>query len=90
MVESNLENEALRCINIALLCVQEDDELRPSMALVVLMLSSNTIALPIPQNPPFVSQKRVGYTTTELLESDNSTQTIWPTDISRITDVHPR
>ncbi|KAK1421986.1 hypothetical protein QVD17_24796 [Tagetes erecta] len=90
MVESNLENEALRCINIALLCVQEDDELRPSMALVALMLTSNSIALPVPQNPPFVSQKRVGYTTTELLESDNTTQTVWPTDTSRITDVHPR
>ncbi|MFS7903066.1 putative protein kinase RLK-Pelle-DLSV family [Helianthus anomalus] len=90
MVDSSLENEALRCINIALLCVQEDDELRPSMASVVLMLNSYSIALSVPQNPPFVSRKRVKYTTSELLESDNSVCTVWHTDATAITDVNPR
>ncbi|KAJ0792332.1 putative protein kinase RLK-Pelle-DLSV family [Helianthus annuus] len=90
MVDSSLENEALRCINIALLCVQEDDELRPSMASVVLMLNSYSIALSVPQNPPFVSRKRVKYTSSELLESDNSVCTVWHTDATAITDVDPR
>ncbi|KAJ0809505.1 putative protein kinase RLK-Pelle-DLSV family [Helianthus annuus] len=89
MVDSSLENEALRCINIALLCVQEDDELRPSMASVVLMLNSYSIALSVPQNPPFVSRKRVKYTS-DLLESDNSVCTVWHTDATAITDVDPR
>ncbi|KAI3682888.1 hypothetical protein L1987_83239 [Smallanthus sonchifolius] len=90
MVDSSSENEALRCINIALLCVQEDDELRPSMTSVVLMLNSNSFALPVPEKPPFVSRKRVGYTTSELMESDTSLFTVGPADASLITDVHPR
>ncbi|XP_035844023.1 cysteine-rich receptor-like protein kinase 10 [Helianthus annuus] len=86
MVDIHSEIEVLRCISIALLCVQEDAELRPSMASVVPMLNSSLIALPVPQKPPFVSGKRVGSTTSsELPESD-----VWPTDASLITDVHPR
>ncbi|XP_076922085.1 cysteine-rich receptor-like protein kinase 15 [Bidens hawaiensis] len=90
LVDSSSVNEALHCINIALLCVQEDDELRPSMASVVHMLNSCFMALPIPQNPPFVSQRRIEHTISEQLESHTSTRTIWPTDDSLITDVHPR
>ncbi|XP_076959840.1 cysteine-rich receptor-like protein kinase 8 [Bidens hawaiensis] len=83
------ENEALRSINIALLCVQEDDELRPSMAYVVLMLNSYSTPLPVPQNPPFVSRCRVRYALSELV-SQNSICTVWPTDASLITNVYPR
>ncbi|KAI3829353.1 hypothetical protein L1987_03473 [Smallanthus sonchifolius] len=83
IVDSVSEIEALRCINIALLCVQEDDELRPSMASVVLMLNSNSIPLLVPENPPFVSRR-------EQLVSHNSICIVWPTDASLITDVHPR
>ncbi|KAI3682892.1 hypothetical protein L1987_83243 [Smallanthus sonchifolius] len=90
LVDSILETEALRCINIALLCVQEDDELRPSMASVVLMLNSNSIPLLVPENPPFVSRKRVRFTPSEQLLSHNSICTVCPTDASLITDVHPR
>ncbi|KAI3829356.1 hypothetical protein L1987_03476 [Smallanthus sonchifolius] len=85
MVDSSSENEAVRCINIALLCVQEDDELRPSMASVILMLNSNSFALPAPQKPPFVSRKRVGYMTSGLMESDKSLSTV-VADASLISD----
>ncbi|XP_076918732.1 cysteine-rich receptor-like protein kinase 15 [Bidens hawaiensis] len=88
VVNSISENEALRSINIALLCVQEDDELRPSMAYVVLMLNSYSTPLPVPQNPPFVSRCRVRYALTELV-SQNSVCTVWPTDASLITNVYP-
>ncbi|GAB2298139.1 hypothetical protein Dimus_032211 [Dionaea muscipula] len=44
----------LRCINVALLCVQENDVLRPNMSSVVPMLSSHSITLPHPSRPPFV------------------------------------
>ncbi|XP_057801987.1 cysteine-rich receptor-like protein kinase 44 [Salvia miltiorrhiza] len=45
----------LRCIRIGLLCVQEDPVMRPTMASVVLMLSSSTVALPLPSRPAFLA-----------------------------------
>ncbi|XP_047940991.1 cysteine-rich receptor-like protein kinase 44 [Salvia hispanica] len=40
--------EMLRCMHIGLLCVQEDPRMRPTMAEVVIMLGSSTVALPVP------------------------------------------
>ncbi|KAF9672231.1 hypothetical protein SADUNF_Sadunf11G0019100 [Salix dunnii] len=45
--------EALKCIQIGLLCVQEDAMDRPSMLAVVLMLSSET-EIPSPKQPAFL------------------------------------
>ncbi|KAM0051944.1 putative protein kinase RLK-Pelle-DLSV family [Helianthus debilis subsp. tardiflorus] len=86
LVDSISDNEALRCINIALLCVQQDDELRPLMDSVVLMLNSYSIPLPVPENPPLVSRRGVSYTPSGQVMS----QTVWPADASLITNVHPR
>ncbi|XP_050203490.2 G-type lectin S-receptor-like serine/threonine-protein kinase At1g11410 isoform X2 [Mercurialis annua] len=44
---------ALRCIQIGLLCVEENAKQRPSMLEVVLMLKSET-ALPSPKQPAFI------------------------------------
>ncbi|KAL2927968.1 Cysteine-rich receptor-like protein kinase 28 [Bienertia sinuspersici] len=44
--------EVLRCINIALLCIQEHMTHRPLMSSVVLMLN-NAVALPVPSRPAF-------------------------------------
>ncbi|KAG6573212.1 Cysteine-rich receptor-like protein kinase 25, partial [Cucurbita argyrosperma subsp. sororia] len=44
-------NEVLRCIHIALLCVQEDPSRRPSMTSIVLMLNSYSTTLPLPREP---------------------------------------
>ncbi|KAJ3695985.1 hypothetical protein LUZ60_001362 [Juncus effusus] len=44
-------NEVLRCINITLLCVQQDPSKRPNMATIVLMLSSYSTRLPVPSIP---------------------------------------
>lgn len=38
-------NEVMGCVNIALLCVQEDGAKRPYMAKVVLLLSSHSITV---------------------------------------------
>ncbi|KAJ6859428.1 hypothetical protein NC652_041650 [Populus alba x Populus x berolinensis] len=46
-------NEFLRCVNAALLCVQDDPSDRPTMSNVVVMLSSETANLPVPKNPAF-------------------------------------
>ncbi|OMO64955.1 hypothetical protein COLO4_31700 [Corchorus olitorius] len=46
-------NELLRCIHVALLCVQENVADRPTMASVVLMLNSYSTSLPMPSQPAF-------------------------------------
>ncbi|GJM88946.1 hypothetical protein PR202_ga05533 [Eleusine coracana subsp. coracana] len=46
--------EVLRCVHVGLLCVQEDPQLRPGMASVVIMLNSRSITLPAPTAPAFV------------------------------------
>lgn len=45
-------SEAVRCIHIGLLCVQEDAALRPIMSSVVQMLTSFSVTLPKPSAPP--------------------------------------
>ncbi|KAI9082783.1 hypothetical protein K1719_035240 [Acacia pycnantha] len=49
-------SEALRCIKVSLLCVQERPEDRPTMSTVVLMLSSENASIPDPKNPGFVAR----------------------------------
>uniref|UniRef100_A0A2C9VLS2 Receptor-like serine/threonine-protein kinase n=1 Tax=Manihot esculenta TaxID=3983 RepID=A0A2C9VLS2_MANES len=61
IVDSSLKEsypslEVLRCIQIGLLCVQEDVRERPLMSAVVLMLSSE-LALPSPKQPAFILNK---------------------------------
>ncbi|OIT02124.1 g-type lectin s-receptor-like serinethreonine-protein kinase [Nicotiana attenuata] len=45
LLESCNEEDALKCINIALLCVQEDANIRPSMPDVIIMLGSKSISI---------------------------------------------
>ncbi|KAK9056357.1 hypothetical protein SSX86_027447 [Deinandra increscens subsp. villosa] len=52
------KDEALRCIQIGLLCVQEHAEDRPNMSKVLLMLSSDVLNLPQPKYPGFSLGKR--------------------------------
>jgi len=56
--EGHRPQEMLRCIHVGLLCVQEDQHLRPSMASVVVMLNSRSITLPAPNAPAFVMPGR--------------------------------
>ncbi|WCJ42960.1 receptor kinase 1 [Euphorbia peplus] len=46
-------DEALRCIQVGLLCVQEHAVDRPTMSEVILMLKSDTL-LPSPKQPAFI------------------------------------
>ncbi|KAI3710379.1 hypothetical protein L2E82_40159 [Cichorium intybus] len=52
------KDEALRCIQVGLLCVQEHAEDRPTMSKVLLMLSSDTIKPSQPKSPGFCLGKR--------------------------------
>ncbi|XP_057796590.1 G-type lectin S-receptor-like serine/threonine-protein kinase At4g03230 isoform X2 [Salvia miltiorrhiza] len=57
--ESCEKSEVIKCINIGLLCVQEDPNERPSMSTVVIMLGSETSPLPLPTQPAFVVRRRL-------------------------------
>ncbi|WVZ87342.1 hypothetical protein U9M48_033992, partial [Paspalum notatum var. saurae] len=50
-------NEALRCIHIGLLCVQDNPNSRPLMSSAVFMLENETTSLPVPNQPVYFSQK---------------------------------
>ncbi|TKY68388.1 Cysteine-rich receptor protein kinase 10 [Spatholobus suberectus] len=50
---SCIDSEVVKCIHIGLLCVQEDAADRPTMSTVVVMLASDTMALPKPNQPAF-------------------------------------
>lgn len=56
-------SEVLRCIHVALLCVQERAAVRPAMATVAMMLSSETFPLPEPRRPGFVVFRRPKHAT---------------------------
>ncbi|KAI9197587.1 hypothetical protein LWI28_001186 [Acer negundo] len=68
LAQSCLAREALRCIQVGLLCIQDSTTYRPSMSNVVFMLSNET-TLPYPKQPSF-AMRRV-----QLLETDDLTST---------------
>uniref|UniRef100_A0A7N0UYR9 Receptor-like serine/threonine-protein kinase n=1 Tax=Kalanchoe fedtschenkoi TaxID=63787 RepID=A0A7N0UYR9_KALFE len=63
--ESCIVDEVLRALHIGLLCVQQNASDRPNMASVVLMLSSDSSALPPPKVPGF-------FTARNPIEADSS------------------
>ncbi|XP_023519606.1 cysteine-rich receptor-like protein kinase 10 [Cucurbita pepo subsp. pepo] len=81
-------NEVLRCIHIALLCVQEDSSQRPAMASIVLMLNSNSVTLPLPEEPAFFMRSK----DTNIKDSDISTNQFaqWSVNDASISELHPR
>ena len=63
ILDSNLKefessNEMFKCIQIGLLCVQENPDARPSMATIISYLSDDSSQLPFPQEPAFFLQGR--------------------------------
>jgi serine/threonine protein kinase len=55
LIERCSEQQALRCIQVGLLCTQAEASLRPPMSTATLMLSSHSATLPNPTKPVFVS-----------------------------------
>ncbi|GKV19274.1 hypothetical protein SLEP1_g29560 [Rubroshorea leprosula] len=72
--DSYARNEVIRCIQIGLLCVQEDPAERPTMATIVLMLNSYSVTVPLPNEPAFFLHSRTE--PVKLLESDQSTSVL--------------
>ncbi|KAI6703914.1 hypothetical protein NL676_013050 [Syzygium grande] len=58
MGDSCSREEALRCIQIGLLCVQEFAEDRPNMSAVVFMLANKDLALASPKRPAYVFKSK--------------------------------
>ncbi|PIN17007.1 Serine/threonine protein kinase [Handroanthus impetiginosus] len=59
LIESCEKSQVMMCINVGLLCVQEDPNDRPSMSTIVIMLGSESTALPTPTQPAFVTRRRI-------------------------------
>ncbi|RDX60614.1 putative cysteine-rich receptor-like protein kinase 31, partial [Mucuna pruriens] len=51
--ESYSQIEVLKCIHIGLLCVQENPNVRPTIATIVSYLNGHSLDLPAPQEPAF-------------------------------------
>jgi hypothetical protein len=49
-------DQFVKCVNIGLLCVQEDPNDRPTMSTVVTMLDSEPATVPTPKRPGFVQR----------------------------------
>ncbi|KOM49466.1 hypothetical protein LR48_Vigan08g029300 [Vigna angularis] len=75
--KSFIGSEVERCIQIGLLCVQEDARDRPTMSDVV-MLASDTVAIPKPRHPAF----SVGRTATEEVPTSRSSKKLSISDIT--------
>lgn len=61
-----LVRDVARCIHIGLLCVQDEAVRRPNMSSVAVMLSSDSITLPIPSPPAFhEGRHQVSYTNSQ-------------------------
>ncbi|XP_024184463.1 G-type lectin S-receptor-like serine/threonine-protein kinase RKS1 isoform X3 [Rosa chinensis] len=75
IVDSTLKsyhpNEAMRCIQVALLCVQEDPNDRPAMSAIVFMLSDEA-SPPLPKQPASVYERKFGTHVDPLLSNRSS------------------
>ncbi|KFK26013.1 hypothetical protein AALP_AA8G191500 [Arabis alpina] len=78
-------NEISRCIHIALLCVQEEAEDRPTMSAIVQMLTTSSIALPVPRPPGFFFRSK-----DEQAGPSNDRSVLCSVDEASITSVVPR
>ncbi|KAG1368248.1 putative Cysteine-rich repeat secretory protein 38 [Cocos nucifera] len=82
--------EALTCIHIGLLCVQEDSRKRPCMESVVLMLSNCSIALPTPSMPAYFVPSRAATDSNVTSRIADSSRSLSSIHNMSITEIEPR
>ncbi|XP_058092168.1 cysteine-rich receptor-like protein kinase 44 isoform X5 [Magnolia sinica] len=91
-------SEVMRCIHIALLCVQEDVIDRPTMSSIVLMLNSFSVTLAAPSQPAFFIASRMA---PDMPTTESHTQTCdvnpspglalpWSVNEVSVTELEPR
>ncbi|XP_010678975.2 cysteine-rich receptor-like protein kinase 44 [Beta vulgaris subsp. vulgaris] len=90
LVDTTLSNnfskeEVTKCINIGLLCIQEDAVVRPRMSTIIAALNSQAISLPEPKPPHF-------FGTTNYFEDDDIERNFSSvfTGAKTITELYPR
>ncbi|XLT33184.1 hypothetical protein HN873_064476, partial [Arachis hypogaea] len=54
-----LEIEVIKCIQVGLLCVQENPDVRPPMITIISYLDNHLIEMPSPQEPAFMLHRRI-------------------------------
>ena len=67
-------SEFLRCVHVGLLCVQEDPSERPTMSNVVVLLGSETVSLPIPRQPAFLTRRTISSTASTSSKAETNTE----------------
>ncbi|XVE49801.1 hypothetical protein DITRI_Ditri01bG0111000 [Diplodiscus trichospermus] len=72
-------NEFVRCVNVGLLCVQEDPSDRPTMSDVLFMLGSETASLPIPKQPAYVVRRSLSGS---VSSSSSTSKQQWNTELT--------
>ncbi|KAM1888168.1 hypothetical protein ACFX13_046326 [Malus domestica] len=55
--ESCNKNQFIQCVNVGLLCVQEDPNDRPAMSNVITLLDNETATSPSPKQPGFLTRR---------------------------------
>lgn len=87
-VGSGIEGDIIRCIQIGLLCVQENAAYRPTIGSVVHMLSSLSLNLPEPSEPAYSLFQRNTQNAEVVEYSEWRSQSACGDD--SITDLYPR
>ncbi|PKI37969.1 hypothetical protein CRG98_041642, partial [Punica granatum] len=70
--ETCSRGEVLKCINVALLCLQEDPNDRPTMSNVLFMLGGEITKLPTPKQPAFALKPSFSSTGSSSTRPDSS------------------
>ncbi|KAG7564622.1 Protein kinase-like domain superfamily [Arabidopsis suecica] len=83
-------SEVSRCIHIALLCVQEEAEDRPTMSAIVQMLTTSSMALAVPQRPGFFFRSSKHEQVGLVDRLSINTSALCSVDDASITNVTPR
>ncbi|CAH8362249.1 unnamed protein product [Eruca vesicaria subsp. sativa] len=90
IIDNCQKSEVIRCIHIGLLCVQEDHIERPTMRTILMMLTSNTVTLPVPRQPGFFVQCRPRTDPLDPDQSRLSNSVSEPCDDASFTELSPR
>ncbi|XP_058767176.1 cysteine-rich receptor-like protein kinase 25 [Vicia villosa] len=83
--------EVIKCIQIGLLCVQENPNVRPTMSTVVSYLNSHSPELPSPQKPAFFIHNRMNQEATTQMESSSANNFVsFSVNEMSISEFYPR
>ncbi|KAK4258931.1 hypothetical protein QN277_005326 [Acacia crassicarpa] len=94
--DSYSRNQVIKCIHMSLLCVQESQALRPTIQSILVMLGSESVTLPDPEEPAFfVDHSGIDSNKAAIIDGNRSDQSTsgsvqWSVDKDPITDLYPR